>query len=236
MDRKWAETHLAHFIEITRLSPRQYEIGTFDVLTHSQDDILRAAQVVEQILDRVTPTWRRDIAPDVSGDWQPQRAAAVRAASELANGDEIAAKLGDNAPVMTAAAMHPWAWQGARSLWQSGHFAEAVRAAAVQLNAETQNKLGRPNLSETTLFQQAFSADSPSATTPRLRPPGDDSSRTAVSVRRGIVALAEGSFAALRNPASHNPGEEMEERVALEALATISLVCRYVDACTVVTS
>ncbi|MEU5215103.1 TIGR02391 family protein [Streptomyces sp. NPDC020807] len=36
-----------------------------------------------------------------------------------------------------------WVWQGARALWQSGHFREAVTAAARKVNAETQNNVGR---------------------------------------------------------------------------------------------
>ncbi|MFJ3633826.1 TIGR02391 family protein [Streptomyces sp. NPDC090112] len=47
--------------------------------------------------------------------------------------------------------MHPWAWEGARPLWQSGHLREAVTAAARKVNAETQNKLGRKDVSATRL-------------------------------------------------------------------------------------
>lgn len=105
---------------------------------------------------------------------------------------------------------------------------EAVRAASVKVNAEAQNKLGRRNLSETTLFQQAYSADDPKPAQPRLRLPHDDGGRTALSERRGIAALAEGCYAALRNPASHDPGE-LDEAVALEQLAVLSLLARYID-------
>jgi hypothetical protein len=50
--------------------------------------------------------------------------------------------------------MHLWIRDSVRSLWQSRHFTEAVRAAAVKLNAETQNKLLRRDISETDLFRQ----------------------------------------------------------------------------------
>ncbi len=36
-----------------------------------------------------------------------------------------------------------WAWDGARSLWQTVPYREAVRAASVKVNAETQNMLAR---------------------------------------------------------------------------------------------
>ncbi len=117
----------------------------------------------------------------------------------------------------------------ARSLWQSGHYREAVTAASVKVNAETQNKLGRRDLSETALFQSAYSKDDAQPGQPRLRPPGDDGQKTALSVRRGVMALAEGCYAALRNPASHDPQSDLPEEEALEQLAAFSLVARYVD-------
>ena len=70
--------------------------------------------------------------------------------------DEVAAALGDDAPELSAAGMHPWVWSGACSLWGSGHYAEAVRAASVKVNAETQNRVGRRDVAETDLFVQAL--------------------------------------------------------------------------------
>jgi hypothetical protein len=108
-----------------------------------------------------------------------------------------------------------------------------VRAASVKLNAETQNKLGARDLSETALFQIAFSADEPTPTRPRLRPPEDDGGKTALSIRRGIMAFAEGCFAGIRNPTSHDLQEELPEHEALEQLAAFSVLARWVDRATV---
>src|SRR6185312_11674887 len=138
-----------------------------------------------------------------------------------------------NGPTMSASALHAWAWGAARSLWQSGHFREAVRAASVKVNAELQNKLGRRDLSETALFQAALSNDPPKESAPRLRPLGDDGGKTALSIRRGVMAFAEGCYSALRNPVSHDEGE-LSEEVALEQLAAFSLLARWVDEATVV--
>ncbi len=64
---------------------------------------------------------------------------------------------------------------------------------------------------------------------------GDDGGKTALSVRRGIVSLAEGLFAAVRNPASHDVSEGiLSEQIALEQLALVSLLARWVEGCTVV--
>jgi len=144
---------------------------------------------------------------------------------------EIATRHGDDAPTLNASAMHPWIWASARSLRQSQHYREAVRAASVKVNAELQNKTGRRDIAEQPLFQQAFSDDVPANGKPRLRPLGDDGGRTALSVRRGIVAFAEGCYAAIRNPASQDAGE-LSEQEALEQLAAFSVLARWVDSST----
>jgi hypothetical protein len=154
---------------------------------------------------------------------------ALRAIAQLERAEELREMLGDNAPLLDASRMHPWAWDNARSLWQSGHFREAVYGASRKVNAETQNKLGRRDVGETELFQQAYSKDDPRPGQPRLRLPDDDGSKTAVSVRRGIMALAEGCYAALRNPASHAVLDELSEVEALEQLAAFSLLARFVE-------
>lgn len=237
MNTEWALQRLEEFISLTRLetpyssfiaNPRAVPVG-------DRGAIVEAAQVVEQILDRALPGWRVKIEPDSSGRWRQHREAAQRAVVQLRDGAELAALLGDDAPTLSANGFHPWVWEGARSLWQSGHYREAVRAAAVKLNAETQNKLGRRDTSETDLLKHAFSSDDPKAGSPRLRPRGDDGGKTALSVRRGVMAFAEGCFAGIRNPASHDDGD-LEEQVALEQLAAFSVLARWIDEATLLTA
>jgi hypothetical protein len=128
--------------------------------------------------------------------------------------------------------MHPWIWDGARSLWNSQHYREAVQAAAIKLNAETQNKAGRSDISETDLFKQLFSLDPPKSGSPRFRVWPNDGSKTYSSVHRGVMALAEGCYASMRNPISHTEGDVTEDR-ALEMLAAFSILARWVDEATV---
>lgn len=237
MDSEWAAERLREHIRLTTLTQKYYEdIGTFDELAANPEQIHASAQIVEQIMDRVTPRWRLDLAEDPAQQWQPHRAAAVRALAEIEHAEELAEKLGDNAPTLNAAAMHPWAWGGARSLWQSGHFGEAVRAAIIKVNAELQNKVGRRDVGEEGLVKESFSDDEPKPGRPRLRPPGDDGGKTALSIRRGVRSLGEVCFAALRNPASHDPIADVDEHVALEQLATVSLLARWIDEADVVTA
>ncbi|MEU7242847.1 TIGR02391 family protein [Streptomyces sparsogenes] len=122
----------------------------------------------------------------------------------------------------------------ARPLWQSGHLREAVTAAAKKVNAETQNKVGRRDVSETKLFKSAFSQDAPKPGRPRLRIMASDGSDTFRSLHRGAMSFAEGCYAGIRNPSSHEDGlPELPEHQALERLAAFSVLARWVDSATV---
>ena len=205
-------------------------ITSADYTAASDAEITRQAPVVEKILDRVIPRWRTEV-PDTSANnrWARHREAALRAREQLARQQEIEANLGENAPQISAAALHPWVWSGAASLWQSGHYHSAVEDAAKKVNAETQNKAGRRDVSETDLFKQAFSLDAAAPGKARLRRMTPDGSDTYKSVQRGAMALAEGIFAGIRNPLSHEADQELDEQVGLEYLAALSVLARWVD-------
>ena len=227
MNTEWALKELRAFVDASTLIPAYDGLGRD--LKKDSDVVIGHAQIAEQILDRVLPGWRDGLPEDGWHPWEATRGVAQRAIVQLERTEEIRENLGDNAPLLDASRMHPWAWEAARSLWQSRHYREAVHGASRKVNAETQNKLNRRDISETELFQQAYSKDDPRPGQPRLRLPDDDGSKTAVSVRRGIMALAEGCYAALRNPASHAVLDELSEVEALEQLAAFSLLARFVE-------
>jgi uncharacterized protein (TIGR02391 family) len=195
----------------------------------SDADVTKQAQVVEKIFDRVIPGWRTDIDNSRNNRWTRHREAAIRAREELIRDQEVKENLGEDAPELSAAELHPWIWSGAKSLWRSGHFREAVEGAIRKLNAETQNKVGRRDVSETDLFKQAFSLDEPKPGKARLRRMKDDGSDTYKSVQRGAMAFAEGVFAGIRNPLAHEADQELSEQEALEYLAALSVLARWVD-------
>lgn len=214
MDEEWAVRRLENFLKLAAVVPsgpqsrRVVYVGTFGQMGNGASPLTDAIVVVEKIMDRVTPGWRPRVATTNPDTLRFHREAAIRAIAELRNRVELEERLGsDNSPRLRAAALHPWVWEGARSLWQSGHYREAVRAASVKVNAETQNKLGRRDVAETDLFRQAFTDDAPTPQANRLRPEGDDAGKTSLSLRRGIRAFAEGCYAGIRNPASHDEGD-----------------------------
>ncbi|GAA3034174.1 hypothetical protein GCM10020229_52060 [Kitasatospora albolonga] len=242
IDIPWARAELANFLQLTDLYRRPDPPGVSIISSQlsnrgSLADIVASAHVVEQILERVLPDWRTTV-PNArnrtTNRWCQHREAAQRADAALQRDAEVREKLGDNAPQLSAGTFHPWAWEGAHSLWASGHFREAVTAAARKVNAEAQNKLGRRDVSETNLFKQAFSTDAPKPGQPRLRLQADDGGDTFRSRQRGAMALAEACFAGIRNPNSHEDAlPELPEHEALEQLATISVLARWVAVATV---
>ena len=236
---EWAMRELDKFIEMTVLRNDSFSGNGVTFLTNTSStaapdgDVAKQAQVVERILDRVIPKWRTEIELHKRNRWTRHREAAIRAKVELEREEEIRVNLGDDAPELSAAKLHPWIWGGASSLWQSGHFREAVEGAIRKLNTETQNKLGRRDVSETDLFNQAFSEQPGTLKSPRLHRMPDDGGKTFRSVQRGARMFAEGVFAGIRNPLAHETEQEMSEQQALEYLAALSVLARWVDDSTV---
>ncbi|MFD8419067.1 TIGR02391 family protein [Streptomyces sp. NPDC059668] len=152
----------------------------------------------------------------------------------LADMDEWAIRLAPDAPSLPADKFHSWVWDAARTFWESKHYRAAVHAAATSINAHLQDKLGRRDLSDAKLVQEAFSDKAPETGKPRLRIPGDQTDPGVQTRQRGALALGQGAFSALRNPAAHETGD-LTEQETLEQLATFSVVARFIDQCQVVT-
>ncbi|SPM36140.1 hypothetical protein MRAB57_3979 [Mycobacterium rhizamassiliense] len=234
MNTEWAIEQLDDFIKATAVTyvpspPNSAGFHSYKT-SMSEDEIVKRAQVIEQILNRVVPGWLSAIKKKDRQKWSVHYEASIRAREALLRAEEVRKNLGEDAPDLSAAELHPWIWNGASSLWQSGHYREAVGGAIKKLNAETQNKVGRRDLSETKLFQESFSMEEPKAGKARLRRAKEDGSDTYRSVQRGAMALAEGVFAGIRNPLSHEADQELSEQEALEYLAALSVLARWVDA------
>jgi hypothetical protein len=241
LDVDWAIAEIDAFIHATdQVGYDNTGGGVMVIGTHmrgSASDAAQRAHVIEQILDRVLPEWRRE-RPNKDAEYRWLRDQASRAKAALQRSAELAEKLGDNAPDMDAANLHPWAWENARSYWNTGHYHQAVMQAAIRINAETQAKLGRMDLSESSLFNEAFSLDTPKAGAPRLRLVEDDGGKTYQNLHRGARAFADGLYTAIRNPGMHAPppADGGEEQIALEQLAAFSLLARWVDQSTIETT
>jgi hypothetical protein len=235
VDVPWALEHLDHFVGMTTLQwPTESSFIGDDRQTRAQhDDIVRAAHIVEQILDRVLPDWRTAVPANSRHRWEQTREAAARATTQLRGDEELQLKLGDSSAQVSLGGLHPWVWDAARSLWTGGAYRLAVAQAAAFLNAHMQAKVGRADVADDALVGELFSDNKPTADRPRLRLPDSDTDRTQESRQRGARALGQGCYWALRNPATHRT-DEWDEQVALEALCTLSVFARLVDECDVV--
>jgi len=230
---EWVATELGEFIRLTdgRVRGDVEDMGVWFASVGTTDEIVSQWAIVEQILDTYSPGWTlsNEILSAYESEWKKHRDIALRLLALVQRQKEIDENLGDGAPTISAGQLHPWVWEGARALWRSGHFRSAVEDAAKKVNAETQNKLGRRDVSETDLFKQAFTTDGAQAGRARLRRMSPDSSDTYKSMQRGAMALAEGIYAGIRNPFNHESPQDIPEQVALEYLAALSVLARWVD-------
>lgn len=92
---------------------------------------------------------------------------------------------------------------------------------------------GRNDLPETALWQETFSASEAEPGKPRLRWPGKQEDRDVKAMNGGLRQFAPGVQMTIRNGAAHGT-DEMPEQLALERLAVLSLLARWVDECDLV--
>ncbi|MEU1410144.1 TIGR02391 family protein [Streptomyces sp. NPDC005731] len=234
MKREWAIKKLQSFLDTASITyspdpPGMVGFSSYE-LDRSEAEVQAAAQIIEQILNRILLDWR-------TADWpepyrQPywrHREAAHRAIAQLKAEQELIDNLGSGAPQMDAATLHPWVWGSVQGLWSSGHYREAVGMAAKAVNAQAQAKLGRKDLSEAKLLAEAFSTKPPISGHPRLRLDTDDGSDTFRSRHEGAGSFARGVYSAIRNPIAHELDHELDENEALEQLAAFSILARWID-------
>ena len=124
-------------------------------------------------------------------------------------------------------------WSNGGQRWT---FGGAITEAAKAVELRAQLKVDRRDINGKDLYAQAFSIKEPTDKIPRLwflhidkneRP--DDW----ISAHEGAMHLGMGCAQGIRNPQAH-PSDDITEQEALEQLATLSVLARWVDACNVV--
>ncbi|MFF9215766.1 TIGR02391 family protein [Streptomyces viridosporus] len=234
MDRDWMRQRLEAFDElVTQYWNVRHVNGD---TTQERKWLFEAEPTVVKILRRLDPSL---VEVEVLGE-DEWRGLTInlnevrRAIGILADMDEWATRLALDGPSMPADGFHPWVWDAARTFWESRHYRAAVHAAATSINAHLQDKIGRRDVSDTKLVQEALSDKAPEPGKPRLRIPGDPTEPGVQTRQRGALQLGQGAYFALRNPAAHETGD-LTEQEALEQLATFSVLARLIDMCQVVT-
>ncbi|MEV4709671.1 TIGR02391 family protein [Actinoplanes sp. NPDC049316] len=136
-------------------------------------------------------------------------------------------------PTIGAEAMHPTVWGAAKRLWEDGHYRQAVAAACESLVSVVKARTGRRDIPDTSLWQQVFSDKDPQPGMPRLRWPGNSTDQDVISMNGGLRQFAPGVQMTVRNSTAHGIGE-IGEQEALERLAVLSLLARWLDECDLV--
>ncbi|WP_079657091.1 TIGR02391 family protein [Mycobacteroides abscessus] len=241
MDRQWARTKLADFAETAdRYVDLLKDYGPIDGDTRVQTTRLwRAEPTIRRILaalDASLSVNEEKLAPQLDLSQEHGAAAAVllmhRAIGFVENQDEWAIRLSPEAPNLRADQFHPWVWGPAGTFWDSDHYRAAVDAAARAINAHTQKKIDRLDIHDDDLMNQAFT-DKPKAGQKYLRLPGDPNDKTLKSRNNALGPFARGCIAGIRNPAAHEHGADWNEHDALEKLAALSILARWIDECEV---
>jgi hypothetical protein len=153
-------------------------------------------------------------------------AAAQELAGRLAGLEEEAEILGPQGPKLAAGRLHPWVWNAATDLWDDGHYREAIQKAATAVETQLQLKLGRHDVSGAAMFREAFTNNPPTADKPRLRFDYPDG-QTLTSAQDGARDFGAGCMERIRNLATHLL-DQPDEQVALEHLAALSVLARWV--------
>jgi len=191
---------------------------------------------VKQVLRTLDPQLAENINLDQMAGETMARNEAHRGLGILAKMDEWAANLTPDAPQLSADKLHRWVWDAARTFWETGHYRAAVDAAARAINAHTQSKVSRRDISDTDLMNQSLAPDKPKSGQTYLRIPGDPTDRTIGNRNRGLRPFAEGCFAGIRALAAHEYGDDWNEQRALESLAAFSILAGWIEECEVVTA
>ena len=193
-------------------------------------------RLVEGIAREIDPgNVARLAEKDRHGGWSTRaaRTQTLRLIGILEHDEEFQRILGQFGPTLAANRLHRWVWDAAASLWDGGHYDSAVHAAAKAVERHTQVRIGRLDLDGKALYGQAFSIRVAKPSELRLRFP--DINRTEepkrwTSAHEGAQNLGMGCAQGIRNPQAH-PSPDLTEQEALEQLAALSVLARWVDEC-----
>ena len=201
------------------------------VLKQTYSQVHEALPLVLRIAARVDPEIAAALKVQTGGwPFYKVKDAAWQLAGLLDSMEEAERILGPVGPKLAAANLHPWIWNAAVNLWDDGHLREAARRGdGIVRQPPSGRFLGVPaKPSAKDLVTQAFLTDPPTAGSPRLRLDDyPDPSPSCTSQHEGVRFFGMGCAQLIRNLATH--GAQPDEEIALEQLASLSLLARLVE-------
>lgn len=160
--------HKRHSKDVDTMSDFEPDHPGLQAETKKRDNayvqILRLQPLVEEIAVEVDPRGDPDRfklvrRPSARSIWSGALVATQRLVGILEQAHAREAIFGPVGPALAAGGLHQWVWNAAVTLWDDGHYKEAVRAAASAVEEQTQLKLGRGDLLGADLYTQAFKID-----------------------------------------------------------------------------
>lgn len=171
---------------------------------------------------------------DLINGWETAKEGSLRILGILDNAAVRERLLGPKGPVLVAGGLHRWVWNAAADLWDGGYYNQAVHAAWKAVEQQTQLKIDRADLSGKDLYAQAFSINK-TQNSRRLR--FDHIGQVTKdgktipdwkSAHQGAMHFGMGCAQGIRNLQVHSM-EALDEQKALEYLAALSVLARWVE-------
>lgn len=124
--------------------------------------------------------------------------------------------------------IHPLIQKSSKSLYQSGHYANAAEDAFIEINDRVKHlfaniKPGERIPDGDTVMTTVFSSNSP------LVEFCDRSTETGFNKQKGYMQMLAGAMSALRNPKAHSNAEILSADEAYRRLATASMLMYAID-------
>ena len=203
--------------------------------------------LIEDIAKRIDPdnvSRLKGTSTSIRGKWNwgPAKAETLRLIGILEQSEDRQRILGPSGPALAARGLHRWVWNAAVDLWDAGHYKQAVNAATAAVEKQTQLKLDRGDLGGADLYTQAFKVgkigempDGRRLRFPHLDELTEDGKRNQSwkSAHEGAMHYGRGCAQGIRNLNAHGTGD-LPEQEAIEYLAALSVLARWVDTCEVV--
>ena len=228
---------------VARKGGHHYEGDERAKRAHTNQQLTRHQHLIEEIAHAIDPGEAPDRFKENSAayawGWGSAYTATERLLGILDKSPIREQIFGPKGPALDAERLHPWVWHSAVNRWDSGFYKDAVTTAAATVEQKTQVKLGRSDLHGTQLYSQAFSIDSAKPGEPRLRfeyisETTEDGEWTLdwKSAHLGARSFGQGCAQGIRNLQAHGT-KDLAEQEALEYLAALSVLARWVDSATV---
>jgi uncharacterized protein (TIGR02391 family) len=235
MDNDWVRAKLEEFLatceEYRRLEGRIPPGSYWDenLMRPITNTVEQQVPTVRRILEVLDPSLLSEDfgISELYGGLSATETATRKALAVLKDRDEWRARLAPDGPALVASSLHEWIWGAAAQFWDAGQCEAAVEYGAKSLNAHIQKKSGM-STADRELASEVFSAKL-STKNVRLWLPGRRDADTWRSRQDGLHLLAMSAFAGIRNVVAHSVAAGWSQQEALEYLAVLSVVARWVD-------